>query len=162
MTKTEKNLLLWGAIGAGALLLFAGGASFWPQLKNFVAEWESYSATPYWDANRYSWGYGTKAPGSSGYIDRERAWQEMTAHLENDYRYLKPLISRNLAPNQWAALLSMAYNTGPGNADNLVSNINSGNWPALESQWKQYIYSNGVPLQSLRDRRAAEWELFEG
>ena len=35
-----------------------------------------------------------------------------------------------------------------------------GNLSALETQWKQYINAGGVPLQSLINRRAAEWELY--
>ena len=162
MTKKQQNLLIWGGVGILGIWALSRqvGGDLWFTLRRFISEWEKFSPTPYWDVTRYSWGYGTKAPGPTGQITQAQAWAEMTDHLENDYRYLKPLISQNLAPNQWAALLSFSYNLGPGNADNLIYNINSGNWSALETQWKQYIYVGGAPNNYQIKRRAAEWELF--
>lgn len=129
-------------------------------LASFIPSVEGFSAHPYWDVSRYSWGYGTAAPGASGTITREKAFADMTAHLLSDYRYLKPLITRNLSVKQWAALLSFSYNEGPGNADNLVADINSGDDTALQAHWKKYIYAGGVASSDLIDRRGKEWALW--
>jgi len=137
-------------------------------LKNFLPAWEWFSAIPYWDYKQWSWGYGTRVPGSvadkninpGGTITRAKAMTDALNHIQGDYNYLKPLIFRNLTGNQWAALLSFSYNLGPGNADNLVNNINTGDLAALETQWKLYINAGGVPNDTLIRRRAAEWNLY--
>lgn len=123
---------------------------------------ELFSAEPYWDVSRWSWGYGTRAPGSTGTITREQAAQELREHMQPDYTYLSGLITRPLQPHQWAALLSFSYNEGSGNADNLVDNINSGNDVALEQQWKKYIYAGGIINQGLIKRRDKEWDYWQG
>jgi len=134
----------------------------------FLKTWEGFSATPYWDVSRWSWGYGTRVPGStdnknirpSGTITQTQAMMDALGEVNKDYTYLKTLITVPLAARQWAALLSFAYNLGPGNADNLVPNINAQDYDALETQWKKYVYAGGVINQDLVDRRNAEWALF--
>lgn len=160
------------ALGAGALLFVMAKKSYYTILNWFLPEWESFSPVAYWDVSRYSWGYGTQAPNTdpsmslaearaaSGSIDEPTARAEMLSHIDNDYTYLKTLVTRNLSPSQWAALLSFSYNLGPGNADNLINNINSGNDAALQSQWKQYINAGGKPDSDLIARRNAEWEFW--
>lgn len=129
-------------------------------LKKFLEKWEGFSPSPYWDTNRWSWGYGTQAPGATGTITRDEAFTELKDHAASDKQYLQSIISRNLTPNQWAALLSFSYNTGQGNADNLADNINSGNDAALATQWSKYIYAGGVVNDTLVKRRAAELQLW--
>jgi lysozyme len=82
--------------------------------------------------------------------------------VARDRAYLAPLVRVPLSSSQWAALLSFSYNLGPGNADNLVPEINARDWVALQTNWKQYINAGGVPNQRLIERRAAEWQLFAG
>jgi len=149
--------------GVAALLLIpnmASGATYQNILTPFLQSWELFRAHPYWDVSRYSWGYGTKAPGPTGTITEAQAMQDLLSHVQQDYDYLKQLIDVDLNANQWAALLSFSYNLGPANADNLITNINNQDWQALEDQWKQYINVNGQPSSNLIARRAAEWELF--
>lgn len=127
---------------------------------SLIPEFESFSAHPYWDVSRYSWGYGTAAPGPTGTITREQALADLRKHVEADLLYLTPMITRPLKPNQWAALLDFSYNLGPGNADNLVQNINSGDDIALGIQWNKYIYADGVVNSNLVARRAREWQFW--
>lgn len=161
MTKNEKILLIAGSAVLIGLVMFRKQA-YNVILKWFLPEWESFSAVPYWDNKQWSWGYGTRAPNgqSSGTITRDQALNDMLAHVDQDHSYLQGLVKRNLSPSQWAALLSFSYNLGPGNADNLIQNINSGNDAALATQWAEYINSNGKPNEDLRDRRAAEWQFW--
>jgi lysozyme len=167
MTRQKKILLI--AAAAGALYLLYKLKAYEPILKTFLPPWEGFSATPYWDYKQWSWGYGTRVPGSvndqnvppGGRITRTQAMIDALKHVDQDYLYLKPMIKVPLTGNQWAALLSFSYNLGKGNADNLVANINSGNVPALEKQWKLYVNAGGQPNQQLINRRAAEWRLYE-
>lgn len=137
-------------------------------LKKYFPSWEGFSSTPYWDFKQWSWGYGTKVPGSvadrtkvpTGTITREKAMSDAMKHIQADYNYLKPLVKVNLNTNQWAAFLSFSYNLGSANADNLIPNINAQNWSALEIQWKKYIYAGGEINSHLVNRRNDEWRLF--
>lgn len=125
-----------------------------------LSRWEGFSATPYWDVSRYSWGYGTAAPGASGTISEAQALSDSNAVLQSDILTLQGLISVPLTPNQWAALLDFSYNLGIGNAENLVANINAGDSTALQNEWLQYVYANGEISQDLVARRNAEWQLW--
>lgn len=150
-----------GAVGLLLLLpSMAKGATVYAITDVLIPEFEGFSAHPYWDVKRYSWGFGTPASGPTGTITREQALKELQQHVQADMIYLSPMITRGLTPNQWAALLSFSYNLGTGNADNLVQNINSGDDVALEQQWKQYIRADGVVNQSLVQRRAREWQYW--
>jgi len=152
------------AIAGAAAVLLALTSSFKTRLLNvlsvFIPDVESYSAKAYWDYKRYSWGYGTAAPGKDAITNRENAFTEMVDHLLNDYADLKNRVTRKLNVNQWAAYLSFSYNEGVGRAYNLLANINSGNDAALEIQWKKYIYAGGVVNQDLVERRDKEWDLW--
>lgn len=129
-------------------------------LSSFIPTVEGFRSTPYWDEKRYSWGYGTAAPGPNGTITREQAYAEMLSHLMGDYEKLLARITASLNAYQWAALLSFSYNVGLGNAYNLVEEINAGDMAALERNWKQYVYSGDEYNPDLVQRRIKEWELW--
>lgn len=150
----------------------AGGAVFSAietTLKAFLPQVEGFLPKPVWDVKQWSWGFGTRVPGSindpnknpGGSITKEQAYQEMKRYYIDAYNYLAPMITRPLSSNQWAALLSFAYNLGPGNADNLVPNINSGNDTALFTQWRKYVYAGGVKNAGLVNRREKELSLWQ-
>lgn len=153
------------AIGAGVLLLLLGGfMTFKTRLINklaaFIPSVEGFSATPYWDVSRYSWGYGTAAPGASGTITREQAFADMLSHLLTDYSTLSNKITRVLSVGQWVALLSFSYNLGIGNALQLVPVINTGDDQALRVKWLKYVYAGGEVNQTLVKRREKEIDLW--
>jgi GH24 family phage-related lysozyme (muramidase) len=165
--KTGK--LFWWVAGGAALLLIFTAMDPFKILSTFLPSVEGFSSRPYWDHKQWSWGYGTKVPGSSSSsnvppgnvtITREQAFRDTMSHVQTDYNYLRPLVSAPLKPQQWAALLSFSYNEGPANADNLMVHLNAQDWPALETQWKKYIYASGVVNAALVDRRDKEWKLF--
>ena len=163
----KKTIII---IAIAALILTISGKmeDFFSILKTFFTKWENFSASPYWDVSRWSWGYGTKVPGSidskynkpTGTISREQAWKDTTIYVNNDFTYLNKLITRKLKPQQWAALLSFSYNMGVDDADNLVNNINTNNDYALQTQWMKYIYINSQPSDYQKQRRSAEWQLW--
>lgn len=130
------------------------------KLASFIPSVEGFRSTPYWDSKRYSWGYGTAAPGSTGTITREQAFADMLSHLLADYATLSNKITRQLTVSQWVGLLSFSYNLGIGNALNLVPVINSGDDQALATKWAKYIYADGVVNQNLVERRGKEWSLW--
>lgn len=148
----------------GLLLLFALGNTFRDRLLDklaaFIPSVEGFQATPYWDVSRYSWGYGTAAPGATGTITRGQAFKDMTAYLLNDYAALSSRVTRTLTVPQWAALLSFSYNAGIGSAYKLLPNINSGDDEALATQMRKYVYAGGVINDNLVERREKEINLW--
>jgi GH24 family phage-related lysozyme (muramidase) len=175
MTEKQKTIVKIGS--ALALLLFLNpkkskAAMLMSAIKDSLAKvlpsLEGFSASPYWDINRWSWGYGTRVPGSidnatikpQGSITKEKAFADMVAYYQNDLMELLPLVKVPLKPNQWAAYLLFSYNTGLGNAKNLLANINAQDSAALKVQWGKYIYAGGVINDNLVARRAKEWQLW--
>lgn len=146
----------------------ATGKSYIEVLEKFLIEHESFSPKPVWDVKQWSWGYGSRVPGSvndkniypGGTITKQQAAKEAAKFYQAHYKYLSPLIKVPLNANQWAALLSFSYNTGTGNADNLVPNINSRNNEALKTQWMKYVYAGGQKLDGLVTRRKRELALY--
>jgi lysozyme len=138
-------------------------------LTSFLPPLEGFSATPYWDVRQWTWGYGTRVPGSTdnpnvkppGTITPAKALDDLLAHTQNDLMELLPLVVPRLNANKWTAFLSFSYNEGIGNAKNLLPNINSGNDTLLELQWKKYIYADGKINTTLVARRNAEWALWK-
>lgn len=138
------------------------------KLKILLPKLEGFTPKPFWDFKQWTWGYGTRVPGSSnnknitpgGTITKETAMAAALKHIQSDFVYLSNLINITLTPSQWAALLSLSYNVGKYAADNLVQNINADNQPALEVQWKKYIYAGGQVSTGLKARRAKEWQLW--
>lgn len=154
---------MFGGLTLALILLSKMGRAAYYNITDWlIPQLEGFLPSPVWDYQQWTWGYGTRAPGPGGTITREKALADMRAYIDADYRYLSPLITRTLDANQWAALLSFSYNEGRGNADNLVSNINSGDTAALETQWKKYIYAGGAVNDGLVDRRETEWNIWQG
>lgn len=130
------------------------------KLASFIPDVEGFRSTPYWDVTRYSWGYGTAAPGATGTITRGQAFKDMIAYLLADYSALSQRVTRRLTVNQWAAYLSFSYNLGIGNALELVPLINAGDDRALGVKWNRYVYAGGVVNSTLVARRKKEWALW--
>lgn len=142
------------------VLTSAGMNAIMNSVRSFLASMEGFSATSYWDVSRWSWGYGTQAPGPNETITRDAAADEMMRHVSVDYSTLKKIITQPLSVNQWTALLSFSYNLGPGNAQKLVPLINTGDYMALGAKWNEFVYADHKINQDLVERRQREWELF--
>lgn len=159
------RLKSWHIIaGVAAVLL---GATFFSLrsriiaiLSSFVPSVEGFRSTPYWDVSRWSWGYGTEAPGKTGTITRDQAFADMLTYLMADYERMQKKITRSLTANQWAALLSFTYNLGYDDGYDIAPFINAGNDSELEREWKRYVYSGGEINPVLVDRRIKEWNLW--
>ena len=136
----------------------------WEILSTFIPKVEGFTSRPQWDYKQWSWGYGTAAGFNknkkpTGTITKVKALSDAMVELKSAYSYLLPKITRILTESQWAALLSFSYNEGVGNADNLLSDINT-NSANLESHVKKYIYAGGKINPDLVDRRNKEWNLW--
>lgn len=155
-------LVILAAAGLLALTVLSLKSRIITILSDFIPSEEGFSAKPYWDVSRWSWGYGTAAPGqNAGTISRERALADSITYLMRDYEDLGGRITRTLTANQWAAYLSFAYNLGIGNAYKIADEINRGDDSALEREWKKYVYSGGEINPTLVRRRLREWELWK-
>lgn len=156
-------------IVAGLLLLpmLTAGGSYITDLKIFLPTVEGFSAVPIWDVKQWSWGYGTAAgfdPNKkpSGTITREQAWQDSLKVINNNYEYLADRLQVNLKGHEIAALLSLAYNLGPGRLPVFLAYVNSNDTAGLFAKMRQYVYADGVRNQGLVNRREKEIQLFKG
>ena len=73
------------------------------------------------------------------------------------------MVSHDINPNQFAALVSFAYNLGCGalQGSTLLSLVNAGNYEAAAQQFGKWVMAGGQVLEGLVRRRAAEANLFE-
>jgi len=158
----KKQYYIYILILLMALLFFWQKKNLFSILQGLLKRFESYSATPYWDVSRYSWGYGTAAPNGadSGTISRTDAMNEAMKFAEQQKETLSKRLTKSLTDKQFAALLSFSYNLGIGNGLKLVDAINAGDMNFIGQRWNSYIYVGGVPSADLKKRRAAEFALF--
>lgn len=156
--KTEQVAIGVGLIAVAWFLMFK--TRLINKLAYFIPLVEGFRAHPYWDVSRWSWGYGTKAPGETGTITRDQAFADMVSYLLADYDLLKPKIHRSLSVSQWAAYLSFSYNLGNDDAIDLVPYINAGDDTKLSEQWMRYVHANGVVNDDLVARRKKELALW--
>lgn len=151
-------------VGGGLLAMILLTMTFKNRLINilsaFIPSVEGFKATPYWDESRYSWGYGTAAPGATGTINRSQAFAAMLSYLLSDYAVLRKKVTRVLTVKQWAAFLSFSYNLGVGDALDIIPYINAGNDAELSAHWMQYIHSGGHVNDNLIVRRKKELALW--
>jgi len=127
-------------------------------IKNF----EGFHPTPYWDYEQYSWGYGTRAPGPSGTIDKAAAEQELVAYLD---RNCLPLINpMGLPSNQGSALASLCYNIGPGQfqQSEVFLHASQGDHNSAASAFMNWTKAGGSVLPGLVTRRQREKAVYSG
>lgn len=154
---------------AGLLLIpvMTSSGSYIADLKLFLPTVEGFSAVPIWDVRQWSWGYGTAAGFDrnikpSGTISREKAWQDSLKVINSNYEYLADRLQVNLKGHQIAALLSLAYNLGPGRLPTFLAYVNDNDTAGLFAKMRQYVYADGVRNQGLVNRREKEISLYKG
>lgn len=167
-----KTIIVIAGLSAITVILFSKRKiimAYIDLLANLIPKFEGFRSTPYWDYKQWTWGYGTQVPlkymngnkpVAGATISRAQAFADALAYLNNSKAILEPLIRIPLGANQWAALLSFSYNLGVGATKNLLNNLNSMNWAALEKQFKQYVNAGGVVNPNLVARRNEEWAIF--
>ena len=109
-------------------------------------------------------GYGTTSadvsplPTFLTHTEAEKLLREKLAH-----KYEPAVISLGvpLNQNQFDALVSLAYNCGPGAMQwQIGRELRAHNYPAAADCFRRYVYAGGRVLQGLVNRRAAERALF--
>ncbi len=140
---------------------------------DFLCGIEGFHKYCYRDASQNSIGYGTRC-GSKKHnsgthsITRQEARGAMESQLYSKYvpRVRKQTSDLYLTQNQFDALTSLCYNTGGGTS--VISNSPLVKYlkgelsksEAISEYKAYYVYSDGVKLQGLVNRRAKEAELF--
>lgn len=123
-------------------------------------------------------GSGTGAPWTIGYgwtglvngnpvvpgmtITQDTADDLLAAGLKTYEDGVSNAVNRDLTPNQFAACVSFAYNEGVGafQSSGILAGINANDFAAAQADFANWVTSNGVVLEGLVRRRAAEAELF--
>ena len=136
----------------------SGGGSVGGIDMDFIKELEGFHPTAYIDGTengrtRWSWGYGTKAPGPGQTISQEQAHQDMRRYLEAN---CLPHIPDSLSAGQKTAAASLCYNVGPGVTRwDIWDEIEKGGNPNFTSYTKNTAGANLMPR---RQKEQAMWD----
>jgi len=132
---------------------------------DLIKKFEGFRAHAYWDYQRYSIGYGTKAKSPDEVITREEAERRLREHVE---RYVLPGIKNligqeswnQLSYNQKSALVSFAYNVGVGGATPVLKLVKEGRIEDAAQRMMRHVRAGGKVLQGLVNRRKEEAKLL--
>lgn len=108
-------------------------------------------------------GYGhiqTTKPGQE--ITQQEAERLLEVDLLVKEKEITPLIRVAVTENEWAALVSFAFNLGAGNLkkSTLLSRLNTGDKAAAAEEFLRWTKAGGKVLNGLVYRRQAERALF--
>ncbi len=97
-----------------------------------------------------------------GGITKAQAVALLAADLMDTGRDVLPLVRVEVNDNEFAALVSFAFNLGIGNlkASTLLRELNEGDRAAAADQFSRWVMAGGVKMQGLVKRRQAERDLF--
>lgn len=138
-----------------------------------IKQFEGFSAKPYLDSVGVpTIGYGTtyyldgtKVTMTDVSITAETAASLLSLKLKQEFLPgLHRLFSNSskINSNQYAALLSFAYNEGLGNLgrSTLAGKVLSGDFAGASAEFPKWDMAGGQHLQGLKNRRLAEQTLF--
>lgn len=114
------------------------------------------------------WGSITLPNGSPVHIDdtisKAEADDLFDSEIEQKENAIRDYANNSYTDNQYAALISLAYNAGEGRARDMIDFINSGaSVQQVVDKWKGFIItSGGVVTQGLINRRLDESKLYDG
>jgi lysozyme len=130
---------------------------------NLIKSFEGLKLTAYSDST------GTPTIGY-GHTSGVRLGQTITeaqavAYLASDVANAEKAINKggyNLNQNQFDALVSLLYNTGAGILPNFAAMLKADpNQAGITDKMLKYVYSKGVFIQGLANRRAKEVALYK-
>ena len=110
-------------------------------------------------------GYGTTSGVKMGdTITKERAEELLREDVRRFEGYVGRLVKVPLTQGQYDALVSFAYNLGPGALERstLLDQLNRGDYDGAAEQFGRWVKAGGRTLAGLVRRRKAERALFEG
>ncbi len=95
-------------------------------------------------------------------LTRPQAEALLRADLLDTCRDVQTLLSRSVSDNQFAAVVSFAYNCGVANLkkSTLLRLVNAGDFPGAGAEFGKWNKAAGRELPGLTKRRAAEAALF--
>ena len=95
-------------------------------------------------------------------ITKDQAYVYLIDHLSKDCEAVEKMLKVSVNYNQFAALVSFAYNVGRGALQNstLLKLLNSGNTAKAADEFLRWNKAGGVVLAGLTRRREAERALF--
>jgi lysozyme len=137
---------------------------------DLICEFEGFRATTYFDsAGVATIGYGTTAAAGVGIepypgltITKAAATHYLMAAIEKFEGQIRPHVKVPVTENEWGALVSLAYNIGPGAfiKSTLLRKLNAGDRAGAAAQFLVWNKAGGRVLRGLERRRAAERALF--
>jgi lysozyme len=137
-----------------------------------IADSEGLRLKPYYDPSGIATiGYGntyyedgSRVKITDKAISKERALS-LFGNVVNHFAVkVKPMVKVSLNPNQFGALVSLAYNIGLGafGKSTVLKLVNSGEFgEPLKVSFDSFNQSKGVVLNGLKIRRKKEYELFK-
>ena len=137
---------------------------------DLIKEFEGYRGTAYKDSvGVWTIGYGTTAAAGVGItpyvgltINEPQAEEYLLAAIAKFEAQIRPHVGMSPNENEWGAMVSLAYNIGPGAfiKSTLLRKWNSGDKRGAADQFLVWNRAGGKVLNGLVRRRQAERDLF--
>lgn len=132
-----------------------------------IKQWEGLKLSAYKDvAGVWTIGYGSTGPHVTPglEISQEEAERLLVKDLDRFERAVDRLVKVPLSANQFAALVSFAFNVGEGKkgfaTSALLKKLNAGNYDAVPGELAKWVNAGGKKVEGLVNRRAAESGLW--
>lgn len=130
-----------------------------------IKKWEGCSLTAYRDvANVLTIGYGSTGPHVKPgmRITEFRAESLLKDDLDRFERAVEKLVKVPLTDNQFAALVSFAFNVGVGalQSSTLLKKLNAGDYASVPSELMKWVNAGGRKVNGLVNRRKGDGALF--
>lgn len=106
---------------------------------------------------------GTKVRMTDVAITEAKAMEYLMFEINQKSRAIDPMLREDLTGNQFAALISFAYNLGEGalRQSTLLKKVNANPLDAqIRNEFQKWIYADGKKLNGLLRRRNAEADLY--
>lgn len=105
---------------------------------------------------------GTAVTMNDPAISKPEAYTFLQKHLQMDCDAVSGMVKVVVNDNQFAALVSFAYNLGTGSlaSSTLLKKLNSGDMEGAADQFLKWDHAGGVIVLGLTRRRQAERALF--
>jgi lysozyme len=139
----------------------------------FIKGWEKYKKMPYYATDKekrkgiLTVGYGytykdndlLKVEKFANGISEQQATELMLEHIAKDEAAIIRGVKVKLNQYQFDALVSKRYNTGQVGGT-ILNLLNNGNYAAAGNAFMEWVYQEGVFMDGLYKRRAAEVQIW--
>ena len=130
-----------------------------------IAKYEGFRSGVYMcPGGKSTIGYGFTDPEliAKGSITRKEADRVLGIKVRAEIAWLNSQGLKDVSPMRKAALVSWVYNLGRGNflKSTMLKRIKEGNWIAAQKECNRWVFSNGIRLGGLVNRRAEESKLM--